>query len=180
MARFRRTTANLGQMSRSVYVASPEGLTGKSAVALGLLDALTREVGSVGVFRPLTTATSEDEVDLIVDMLVSQPGIDQTYDEALGVTYDAARDDPDEALHEIVERFGRLSDRSRSMVVLGTDYTDVSTGTELAFNAQIAANLGLTGGAGRARSRAHARSRSGPRPTRARRAAAPTTPSRSR
>ena len=25
-------------MSRSVYVASPEGLTGKSAVALGLLD----------------------------------------------------------------------------------------------------------------------------------------------
>ena len=27
-------------MSRSVYVASPEGLTGKSAVALGLLDAL--------------------------------------------------------------------------------------------------------------------------------------------
>ena len=42
-------------MSRSVYVASPEGLTGKSAVALGLLDALIREVGSVGVFRPLTT-----------------------------------------------------------------------------------------------------------------------------
>ena len=32
-------------MSRSVYVASPEGLTGKSAVALGLLDALIREVG---------------------------------------------------------------------------------------------------------------------------------------
>ena len=54
-------------MSRSVYVASPEGLTGKSAVALGLLDALTREVGSVGIFRPLTTAGSDDEIDLIVD-----------------------------------------------------------------------------------------------------------------
>ncbi len=39
-----------------MYVASPEGLTGKSAVALGLLDALVREVGSVGVFRPLTAA----------------------------------------------------------------------------------------------------------------------------
>ena len=43
----------LGHVSRSVYVASPDGLTGKSAVALGLVDALTREVGSVGVFRPL-------------------------------------------------------------------------------------------------------------------------------
>src|SRR3712207_5957976 len=100
-------------MSRSVYVASPEGLTGKSAVALGLLDALTREVGSVGVFRPLTTASSldADGVDLIVDLLVSQPGIEQAYADALGVTYEAARADPDEALHVIVERFGRLSER---------------------------------------------------------------------
>ncbi len=131
-------------MSRSVYVASPEGLTGKSAVALGLLDALTREVGSVGVFRPLTTVgdTSAGEIDLIVDLLVSQPGIEQTYDEAIGVTYEAARENVDEALHVIVERFGQLIDRFDVVLVLGSDYTDVSTGTELSFNAKIAANLG--------------------------------------
>ena len=132
-------------MSRSVYVASPEGLTGKSAVALGLLDALIREVGSVGVFRPLTTLGGngpDDEVDLIVDMLVSQPGVDQAYDEAIGVTYAEAHDDPDEAFHVIVEKFGHLSTRFEVVVVLGSDYTDVSTGTELSFNARVAANLG--------------------------------------
>ncbi|GAA2473825.1 phosphate acetyltransferase [Terrabacter carboxydivorans] len=132
-------------MSRSVYVASPEGLTGKSAVALGLLDALLREVGSVGVYRPLTTLGGtgpDDEVDHIVEMLVSQPGVDQTYDEALGVTYAQAHDDPDEALHLIVERFGALSARFEVVLVLGSDYTDVSTGTELSFNARVAANLG--------------------------------------
>jgi phosphate acetyltransferase len=131
-------------MSRSVYVASPEGLTGKSAVALGLLDALVREVGSVGVFRPLTTAlhTGDDDVDLIVDLLVSQPGVQQEYADAIGVTYDAARTDPDEALHVIVERFGHLADRYEVILVLGSDYTDVSTGTELSLNAKIAANLG--------------------------------------
>ena len=132
-------------MSRSVYVASPEGLTGKSAVALGILDALLREVGSVGVFRPLTTlggSGPDDEVDHIVEMLLSQPGTDQTYEETLGVTYAQAHDDPDEALHVIVEKFGRLSSRFRVMLVLGSDYTDVSTGTELAFNARVAANLG--------------------------------------
>ena len=129
----------LPPVSRSVYVASPEGQTGKSAVALGLLDALTREVGSVGVFRPLYAAGG---VDLIVDLLVSQPGIRQSYPEALGVTYDAARDNPDAALHDIVERFGRLTDRFEVVLVLGSDYTDVTTGTELAFNAKIAANLG--------------------------------------
>ena len=130
-------------MSRSVYVASPEGLTGKSAVALGLLDALTREVGSVGVFRPLTTASSgSDDIDLSVDLLVNQPGISQSYDEAIGVTYEAAREDADEALHIIVERFGQLTDRFEVILVIGSDYTDVATGTELSFNAKIAANLG--------------------------------------
>jgi phosphate acetyltransferase len=132
-------------MSRSVYVASPEGLTGKSAVALGLLDALIREVGSVGVFRPLTTlggSGPDDEVDHIVEMLVAQPGTDQTYEEALGVTYAQAHVDPDEALHLIVERYSRLASRFEVMVVLGSDYTDVSTGTELSFNARVAANLG--------------------------------------
>jgi phosphate acetyltransferase len=130
-------------VGRSVYVASPEGLTGKSAVALGLLDALTREVGSVGVFRPLTTAGSGgDDIDLIVDLLVNQPGISQTYDEAIGVTYEAARQDADEALHVIVERFGQLTDRFEVILVVGSDYTDVATGTELSFNAKIAANLG--------------------------------------
>jgi phosphate acetyltransferase len=112
-------------------------------VALGLLDALTREVGSVGVFRPLTTTRSgSDDVDLIVDLLVNQPGISQSYDEAIGVTYDAAREDADEAMHVIVERFGKLSDRFDVILVIGSDYTDVATGTELSFNAKIAANLG--------------------------------------
>ena len=130
-------------MSRSVYVASPEGLTGKSAVALGLLDALTREVGSVGVFRPLTTTSSNSaDVDLTVDLLVNQPGISQSYEEAIGVTYDAARQDADEALHMIVERFGQLTDRFDVILVVGSDYSDVTTGTELSFNSKIAANLG--------------------------------------
>jgi phosphate acetyltransferase len=129
-------------MTRSVYVASPEGLTGKSAVALGLLDALTREVGSVGIFRPLTTVGAAGETDLVVDLLVNQPGIRQTYEEALGVTYEAARENADEALHQIVERFGQLTDRFEVIVVVGSDYADVASGTELSFNAKIAANLG--------------------------------------
>ena len=129
-------------MTRSVYVAAPEGQTGKSAVALGLVDALTREVGSVGIFRPLTTVGTFGETDLVVDLLVNQPGIHQTYEEALGVTYEAAREDADEALHQIVERFGQLTDRFEVIVVVGSDYADVASGTELSFNAKIAANLG--------------------------------------
>ncbi|MBK8460178.1 MAG: phosphate acetyltransferase [Micropruina sp.] len=124
-------------MTRSIYVAAPEGLTGKSVVALGLIDTLLREVESVGVFRPLV----RNGHDAILDTLVSQPGIDQTYDEAVGITYDELRADPDNALATIVAKFGKLQGRYDAVVVLGSDFADVSSPTELAFNADIAANL---------------------------------------
>ncbi|MFC7619900.1 phosphate acetyltransferase [Microlunatus sp. GCM10028923] len=129
-------------MSRTVYVASVEGQTGKSAVALGLLDALIREVGSVGVFRPLISAAGEQGRDVILDLLVNRPGVEQTYEEAVGVGYEAARADPDEALHQIVQRCATLRERFEVVLVLGSDYTDITTATELTFNAKIAANLG--------------------------------------
>ena len=105
----------------------------------------------------------------------------QTYEEAIGVTYDAAREDADEALHVIVERFGQLSDRFDVILVLGSDYTDVSTGTELSFNAKIAANLGSPVVLVVHGREPDARNRSGPPPTSAhRRAARPPRPHRSR
>src|SRR5690606_3061763 len=86
-----RSAVTLAAVSRSVYIASVEGRTGKSAVALGLLDALIREVGSVGVFRPLISSTGAQGEDLILDLLISRPGIDQSYEDALGVSYETAR-----------------------------------------------------------------------------------------
>ena len=141
-------------VTRSVYIASPEGLTGKSAIAVGLLDALTREVGSVGIFRPLTHSAGED---LIVDLMVSQPGVRQAYADALGVTYDEARQNPDEAMHTIVERFGQLTDRYEAVIILGSDYTDISTGTELSRERSDRGQPRIAGVAGRARARPQSR-----------------------
>ncbi len=125
-------------MTRSIYVAAPEGQTGKSVIALGLLDTLLREVESVGVFRPLVRSGQHDD---ILQMLLDQPGVQLDYDDAIGITYDEMRVDPEGALERIVEKFGRISPRFDAMVVLGSDYADVTSPTELAFNADVAANL---------------------------------------
>ena len=125
-------------MKNSIYLAAPEGLTGKSMVAVGIMDALQREVTSVGVFRPIVNAGARDEV---LEVLVSQPNIEQEYEDAVGVTYDDVRDDPNAALHQLVERFSPLRDRYDAVVIVGSDYTDVTTPTELTFNARVAANL---------------------------------------
>ena len=70
-------------------------------VALGIVDALTREVESVGIFRPLIKGG--DSPDQILSTLVHQPVVHEEYDEAYGVTYDDVRADPEAALSTIVD-----------------------------------------------------------------------------
>jgi len=127
-------------VARSIYLASPEGDSGKSIVALGLVDLLTRTVQRVGVFRPV--ARSTETRDYVLELLLAHDGVDLTYDECVGVTYEDVLADPEAALGVIVQRFHDVERRCDAVVVVGTDYTDVAGPTELAYNGRIAANLG--------------------------------------
>lgn len=126
--------------TRSIYVTSPEGHTGKSSIALGLVDLLAGQVRRVGVFRPIMRAGEGD--DTVLKLLLGHEAIDQTYAECVGVTYDDVHADPDAALNEIISRYRQTAANFDVMVIVGSDYTDVAGPTELAYNARIAANLG--------------------------------------
>jgi phosphate acetyltransferase len=127
-------------VATSVYITSAEGHTGKSTIALGLLDLLSHEVKRVGVFRPI--ARSVQERDYVLELLLQHDGVDLDYDECIGVGYDDVHADPDDALSRIVQRYKSVEAKCDAVVVLGSDYTDVGSPTELGFNARIAANLG--------------------------------------
>lgn len=127
-------------MARSIYITSAEGHSGKSTVALGVLDALSHATPRVGVFRAIARSTIER--DYVLEMLLDHDGVDLAYDECIGVTYDDVRQDPDAALATIVERYKAVEARCDAVVVVGSDYTDVGSPAELAYNARIAANLG--------------------------------------
>ncbi|BDH59301.1 phosphate acetyltransferase [Tsukamurella sp. PLM1] len=60
----------------------------------------------------------------------------------MGVSYQQVHEDPDAAIAQIVDRFHAVADKCDFVLVLGSDYTDVTTPTELSFNARIAVNLG--------------------------------------
>jgi phosphate acetyltransferase len=124
----------------SAYIVSPEGHTGKSVVALGLVDLLTRRVQTVGVFRPVTSSTTGD--DQVVELLLQHDGVDLQYEQCVGVTYEDVHADPDAALATIVERYRAVERQCAVVVIVGSDYTDIAGPTELAFNARIATNLG--------------------------------------
>ncbi|KGI66574.1 phosphate acetyltransferase [Mycolicibacterium rufum] len=124
----------------AIYVASPEGDTGKSTIALGILHRLAATVARVGVFRPITRIS--EGRDYILELLLSHTTAGLPYEECVGVSYQQLHDDPDAALGDIVDRFHHVADRCDAVLIVGSDYTDVATPSELSMNARIAANLG--------------------------------------
>lgn len=124
----------------AIYIASPEGDTGKSTIALGLLHRLAATVANVGVFRPIVRAGTGR--DYILDLLLAHSTAGLDYDDCAGVTYQQLHDDPDAAIADIVDRYHRVADKCGAVVIVGSDYTDVASPSELSMNARIAVNLG--------------------------------------
>ncbi|CCQ14957.1 Phosphate acetyltransferase-Phosphotransacetylase [Rhodococcus sp. AW25M09] len=134
------TAETAGMYPSSIYVASPEGDTGKSTIALGVLQMLAATAARVGVFRPIARSTNEP--DYILELLVEHTTADLTYEQSLGVTYEQVHTDQDAALSEIVNRYHEVAAQCDAVVIVGSDYTDVGSPSELGFNARIAVNLG--------------------------------------
>lgn len=124
----------------AIYIASPEGDTGKSTIALGILHRLTATVAKVGVFRPITRLG--EERDYILELLLAHATAGLPYEQCVGVNYQQLHDDPDTALADIVDRFHQVAEQCDAVLVVGSDYTDVAAPSELTMNARIAANLG--------------------------------------
>ena len=124
----------------TIYIASPEGDTGKSTVALGILHRLTSMVPRVGVFRPITRLG--DGPDYILELLLDHTTAGLSYEDCVGVDYQRLHSDPDGAIADIVARFHRVAARCDAVLIVGSDYTDVASPSELSVNARIAANLG--------------------------------------
>ena len=127
-------------MAQSIFITSAEGHSGKSTIALGVLDALSRATPRVGVFRPIARSTVDR--DYVLEMLLDHDGVDLDYDLCVGVSYDDVRQDPDAALATIIERYKAVEAQCDAVVIVGSDYTDVGSPAELGYNARIAANLG--------------------------------------
>ena len=125
----------------SIYIASAERGTGKSAIALGLLHLLAASPARVGVFKPIVG--SSDETDDLLDLLLEHTTVSfDDYGQVRGVTYERVDEDPEAALSEIVARYHELARQCDAVVIVGSDYTGVFNPTALTFDARVAANLG--------------------------------------
>jgi len=120
-------------------VASVEGHTIKSVIALGVLDTLKRAYRSVGVFRAVSPQL--ESRDLVLEMLLEISGSQLKLEDCVGANYRDVHASPEKALAQIIERYKKIESTVDAVVILGSDYTDVVSPAELSFNARVATNL---------------------------------------
>ncbi|WP_077086556.1 phosphate acetyltransferase [Mycobacterium rhizamassiliense] len=129
-----------GGSASAIYIAAPEPETGKSTIALGLLNRLTATVAKVGVFRPITRL--DEDRDYILELLLTRTTAGLSYEQCVGVTYQELHADSDAAIASIVDAYHAMAQACDAVVIVGSDYTDVAGPAELSVNARIAVNLG--------------------------------------
>jgi phosphate acetyltransferase len=149
--------ASEARTARNVYLAAIEPGSGKSLVALGLMEALSRRLGRVGYFRPVVASATKPDDD--VELLRSRFRLAQSYEDSWAVTLDDLRAMSDrgrfeELLKQILAAFRRLDQATDLVLVEGGDFTGASRALELDFNAELANQLGclvllVVNGAGR-------------------------------
>ncbi|MFI7510129.1 MULTISPECIES: phosphate acetyltransferase [Micromonospora] len=136
----------MGAVARSVYLTGVGSGGGKSTVALGLAELLSRQVERIGAFRPLVAG---DGTDPILALLTERYRMELPVDELYGATYaeasalvaDGRRE---ELISRIVTRYREVERRCPAIVVVGSDfaYGDGTGPRELAFNARLATEFG--------------------------------------
>ena len=126
-------------MTTSLYLASAESRSGKSAVAVGLLAELCARGGRVGVFRPVVQDRAADPLVELLHPLSTSAAEPQT---AVGVTYAQLNRDREASINAVVDRFHAYAAEHDTVLVVGSDFTGVPAPTEFSTNAAIAAHLG--------------------------------------
>ena len=131
-------------MSNKLYIASMEARSGKSVVALGLMEMLSRRLNKIGFFRPVIPDVAQDNN---INLISSRYLLEQPYEAMYAFSHDQAQDmvadgKYDTLLKTVLGKFKTLERQCKYIVCEGTDYTGVSSAFEFDFNAEVANNLG--------------------------------------
>ena len=131
-------------MANNLYIATLEPRSGKSVVALGLMELLSRRIRKLGFFRPIIPDVKTDNN---IRLILSRYNLNLSHDDMYAYKNDKAQNMSAAGQHEtllknILAKYKQLESRCDFILCEGTDYTGVSSAFEFDFNAEVANNLG--------------------------------------
>lgn len=131
----------------AVYVTGTGLNTGKSAVSLGMMQFLTKNMGKIGVFRPIINKPAVGDQDPDINLLLNHFKLDQKYADTYCYTADEAKElmnlgSRSFLIENIIKKFKKVVAAHDFTVCIGTDFPGKDAVYEFELNAELASNLG--------------------------------------
>jgi len=119
-----------------------EAGSGKSVVALGIMELLSARVERLGFFRPIVPSSTEPDPQL--ELVRRRYQLDLAYEEMHALTEAEANaiDDYDELRKRVVHAYRPLEGRFDFILTEGTDFTGIAPALAFGLNADLANELG--------------------------------------
>ncbi|NDV19611.1 phosphate acetyltransferase [Pseudodesulfovibrio sp. JC047] len=134
-------------MSKSLYVSATEERSGKSAVILGVMQMLLRELHNVAIFRPIINDPGEGNKDHDIELMIDHFKLSIPYSDTYAYTLKQARELINSGQHALVlenilKRYKTLEKKYDFVLCEGTDFKGKDPAFEFDLNADIAATIG--------------------------------------
>lgn len=134
-------------MTNAIYLTTTEPYSGKSIIALGLVNLLAGKTEKIAYFKPVISREG-NEKDSHLEMIASHFNLSAPYKDMFVFTRNEVVKQinaGNEAyiIDTIIDRFKQLQERFDFVVVEGTDFMGGSTNIEFDGNISIAKNLGI-------------------------------------
>lgn len=134
-------------MTNAIYLTTTEPFSGKSVIALGLMNLLAGKTEKLAYFKPVVS-TQRTQVDTHLDTIAKHFELKTPYHEMYAFTRDEVVKHQNAGkesyiIDTIIEKFKKLQEQNDFVVVEGTDFMGGTTNLEFDGNISIAKNLGL-------------------------------------
>ena len=134
-------------MANNLYVTAAEERSGKSAIILGVMQVILKEISRIAFFRPIINDHVFGRVDHDLNLVLKYFKLEIPYEDTHAYTLSQARQlitsGQEEILYEnILKKYKQLEANYDFILCEGTDFRGKDPGFEFDLNANIAANLG--------------------------------------
>jgi phosphate acetyltransferase len=134
-------------MANNLYVTAAEERSGKSAIILGVMQVILKEISRIAFFRPIINDHVFGRVDHDLNLVLKYFKLEIEYNDTHAYTLSQARQlitsGQEEILYEnILKKYKQLEAKYDFVLCEGTDFRGKDPGFEFDLNANIAANLG--------------------------------------
>ncbi|MHA4844189.1 phosphate acetyltransferase [Flavitalea antarctica] len=134
-------------MTKNIFIASVEPFTGKSVIALGLINMILGKTKKVGYFKPIIAGDNHKKRELHIDTILTHFSLPIPYEDTFAFSRrqmieqtegDGSRD----MMSIIIDKYKKLEDNYDFTVIEGSDFLGEGIAFEFESNIAVAKNLG--------------------------------------